>query len=81
MFLTRPKHVIGNKSICPYCKTSMKTVDHLDTKCDRLVAFDYTRRHNGTIRYIYFIICLRYGLKLFKKIRIHFVQELVVNED
>ncbi|KAL6120835.1 hypothetical protein NUSPORA_02360 [Nucleospora cyclopteri] len=40
----------GNKSNCPHCKSVMKTIDHLATRCDRMLAFDYTRRHNEIVR-------------------------------
>ncbi|KAL6121020.1 hypothetical protein NUSPORA_02140 [Nucleospora cyclopteri] len=32
----------GNKSNCPHCKSAMKTVGHLASRCDRMLAFDYT---------------------------------------
>ncbi|KAL6120507.1 hypothetical protein NUSPORA_02757 [Nucleospora cyclopteri] len=59
----------------------MKTVDHLATRCDRMLAFDYTKRHNEVLRCIHLLMCLRYGLKSSKKIRNHSVQEIVCNED
>ncbi|KAL6120406.1 hypothetical protein NUSPORA_02870 [Nucleospora cyclopteri] len=71
----------GNKSNCPHCKSAMKTVDHLATGCDRMLAFDYTRRHNEIVRCIHLLMFLRYGLKSSKKIRNHSVQEIVCNEE
>ncbi|KAL6121702.1 hypothetical protein NUSPORA_01332 [Nucleospora cyclopteri] len=59
----------------------MKTVDHLATRCDGMLAFDYTRRHNEIVRRIHLLMCLRYGLKSSKKIRNHSVQEIVCNEE
>ncbi|KAL6120643.1 hypothetical protein NUSPORA_02590 [Nucleospora cyclopteri] len=59
----------------------MKTIDHLTIRCDKTLAFDYTRRHNEIIRCIHLLMCLRYGLKSSKKICNHSVQEIVCNED
>ncbi|KAL6122016.1 hypothetical protein NUSPORA_00970 [Nucleospora cyclopteri] len=70
----------GNKSNYTYCKSAMKTVDHLAIRCDRMLAFDYTRRHNEIVRCIHLLMCLRYGLKSSKKIRNHFEQEIVCNK-
>lgn len=54
----------------------VKTVDHLATKCDRMVGHDYTRRHNEVVK---FLLCKKYGLKNSKKVRAHSVQEIVSN--
>ena len=43
----------GNIEKCPHCKNSSKSVDHLATKCDRMVGHDYTRRHNEVVRCIH----------------------------
>ncbi|KAL6120420.1 hypothetical protein NUSPORA_02856 [Nucleospora cyclopteri] len=59
----------------------MKTVDHLATRCDRMLAFDYTRRHNEIVRCIHLLMWLRYSLKSSKKIGNHSVQEIVCNEE
>ncbi|XP_029654510.1 zinc finger BED domain-containing protein 5-like [Octopus sinensis] len=33
-------------SKCSHCKSSNKTVDHMATRCNRMLNSDYTRRHN-----------------------------------
>ncbi|KAL6120338.1 hypothetical protein NUSPORA_02946, partial [Nucleospora cyclopteri] len=71
----------GEKINCPHCNLTRKTVDHLATRCDRMLSFDYTKRHNEVLRCIHLLMCLRYGLKSSKKIRNHSVQEIVCNED
>ncbi|KAL6120407.1 hypothetical protein NUSPORA_02869 [Nucleospora cyclopteri] len=48
----------GNKSKCPHCKSVTKTLDHLAIRCDRMLTFDYTRRHNEIVRYIHPLMCL-----------------------
>ncbi|KAL6120363.1 hypothetical protein NUSPORA_02917 [Nucleospora cyclopteri] len=46
-----------------------------------MLAFDYTRRHNEIVKCIHLLIRLRCGLKSFKKIRNHSVQEIVCNKE
>lgn len=65
---------------CHHCKKKGKTVDHLATQCDRLLAGDYTRRHNEVVRCIHLSMCRKYGLKSSKKIRNHSVQEVLSNK-
>ncbi|KAL6120313.1 hypothetical protein NUSPORA_02971 [Nucleospora cyclopteri] len=64
-----------------HCNSTRKTVDHLVTRCDRMLSFDYTKRHNEVLRCIHLLMCLRYGLNSSKKIRNHSVQEIVCNEE
>ena len=71
----------GEKVLCPHCKAATKTVDHLATKCDRMLGHDYTRRHNEVLKCIHLSLCNKYGLKSSKKLRSHSVQEVVANEN
>ncbi|KAL6122425.1 hypothetical protein NUSPORA_00559 [Nucleospora cyclopteri] len=64
-----------------HCNSTRKTVDHLATRCDRRLSFDYRKRHNEVLRCVHFLMCIRYGLKSSKKIRNHSVHEIVCNED
>ncbi|KAL6120434.1 hypothetical protein NUSPORA_02839 [Nucleospora cyclopteri] len=48
-FLQDRNFFYGEKVNCPHCKSAMKTVDHLAIRCDRMLAFDYTRRHNEIV--------------------------------
>ena len=57
----------GEKALCPHCKNSLKTVDHLATKCDRMLGHDYMRRHNEVVKCIYLLMCNKYGFKNEKK--------------
>ncbi|TBU10428.1 hypothetical protein CWI38_1768p0020, partial [Hamiltosporidium tvaerminnensis] len=36
----------GAEGVCQHCNTSRKTVDHLATRCEKMLGHDYTRRHN-----------------------------------
>ncbi|TBU10885.1 reverse transcriptase, partial [Hamiltosporidium tvaerminnensis] len=36
----------GADGVCQHCGKSGKTVDHLATRCEKMLGHDYTRRHN-----------------------------------
>ena len=80
-FLQDRNMFFGEKVPCPHCKAATKTVDHLATKCDRMLGHDYTRRHNEVLKCIHLSLCNKYGLKSSKKLRSHSVQEVVANEN
>ena len=65
----------------PHCKNVPKTVDHLATKCDRMLGHDYTRRDNEVVRCIHLTLCNKYGIKNCRKLRTHSVSEVVANEN
>ena len=80
-FLQDRNIFFGEKVQCPHCRAAMKTVDHLATKCDRMLGHDYTRRHNEVLKCIHLTLCNKYGLKSSRKLRSHSVQEVVANEN
>ncbi|TBU13732.1 hypothetical protein CWI38_0349p0020 [Hamiltosporidium tvaerminnensis] len=55
----------GADGVCQHCGKSGKTVDHLATRCQKMLGHDYTRRHNEVSS---------------KRIRSHSVQEIIDNE-
>jgi hypothetical protein len=63
------------------CRTSNKIVDHLATKCDRMLGHNYTRRHNQVLECIHLSLCNKYDPKSSKKLRTHSVQDDVSNEN
>ena len=65
---------------CKHCGKAIGTVDHLATKCDRILN-DYTRKHNEIVRCIHLLLCNNYKIKSSKRMRSHSVQEIVGNED
>ena len=71
---------LGAISKCQHCNEASKTVDHLATRCDRMLYHDYTRRHNEIVKCLHLLLCNKYGLKSSKKLRGHSVQEIVSNE-
>ena len=80
-FLQDRNIFFGEKSLCPHCKAAPKTVDHLATKCDRMLGHDYTRRHNEVLKCIHLSLCNKFGLKSSKKLRSHSVQEVIANDN
>ena len=69
-----------NKGKCNHCKSAEKSVDHLATKCGRMLHHDYLHRHNEVLKCIHLLMCNRYGLKLRKKLRVHKVEKFMENE-
>ena len=70
----------GNIPICNHCKEARKTIDHLATRCDRMLSHDYTRRHNEVVRCLHLLLCNEYGIKSSKRMKTHSVQETVAND-
>ncbi|TBU11328.1 hypothetical protein CWI38_1263p0010, partial [Hamiltosporidium tvaerminnensis] len=70
----------GAEGVCQHCNTSRKTVDHLATRCEKMLGHDYTRRHNEVVRCIHLLLLNKYKFKSSKRIRSHSVQEILDNE-
>ncbi|TBU10176.1 hypothetical protein CWI38_1964p0010 [Hamiltosporidium tvaerminnensis] len=70
----------GAEGMCQHCNQSRKTVDHLATKCEKMLGHDYTRRHNEVVRCIHLLLLNKYKFKSSKRIRSHSVQEILDNE-
>jgi hypothetical protein len=70
----------GEVAMCPHCKTTRATVDHLATQCDRMLAHDYKRRHDEALRSIHLQICNTYGIKNCKRIGSHSVNSRIVTD-
>ncbi|TBT98905.1 hypothetical protein CWI36_2181p0010 [Hamiltosporidium magnivora] len=63
-----------------HCGKSGKTVDHLATRCEKMLGHDYARRHNEVVRWPHLLLSNRYKFKSSKRIRSHSVQEILDNE-
>ncbi|KAM0680463.1 hypothetical protein GINT2_001523 [Glugoides intestinalis] len=59
-----------------------KQVDHLATKCDRMLYHDYTRRHNEVVKCLHMLVSNKYNItpKPRKRIRGYSVQEVMAND-
>jgi hypothetical protein len=79
-FLQDRNIFLGEIRKCPHCGDGPKTVDHLASKCEKMLGTDYTRRHNEVLKCIHLLLCNKYGLKSTKKLRNHSVQEIVSNK-
>ncbi|TBU11092.1 hypothetical protein CWI38_1390p0010, partial [Hamiltosporidium tvaerminnensis] len=70
----------GADSMCQHCEKSGNTVDLLATRCEKMLGYDYTRRHNEMVRCLHLLLLNRYKFKSSKRIRSHSVQEILDNE-
>ncbi|KAK1349735.1 hypothetical protein LUQ84_001383 [Hamiltosporidium tvaerminnensis] len=70
----------GADGVCQHFGKSGKTVDHLATRCEKMLGHDYTRRHNEVVRCLHLLLLNRYKFKSSKRIRSHSVQEILDNE-
>jgi hypothetical protein len=70
----------GAELQCQHYRTVKRAVDHLATRCDRMLAHDYTRRHNEVVRSIHLLMANKHGFKRSRKMRNHSVQEVMANE-
>ncbi|XP_029656052.1 uncharacterized protein LOC115229930 [Octopus sinensis] len=68
-------------SNCSHCKSAKKTVDHLATRCNRMLNSDYIRRHNEVVRCLHLNLCRKYGITYSKKLKTHSVQSIVTTEN
>ncbi|TBU12256.1 hypothetical protein CWI38_0828p0010, partial [Hamiltosporidium tvaerminnensis] len=57
-----------------HCNQSRKKVDHLVTRCEKMLGHDYTRRHNELDRCIHLLLLNKYKLKSSKRIRGHTIR-------
>jgi hypothetical protein len=64
--------------------TAMPTLQNREENCrpprNKMLAHDYTRRHNEVVRSIHLLMANKYGSKRSRKVRIHSVQEVMANE-
>jgi hypothetical protein len=61
----------GNIPICNHCKEARGTIDHLATRCDKMLSHDYTRRHNEVVRCIHLLLRNEYGINSSKCMKTH----------
>ncbi len=46
----------GIPGMCPHCKERTKSVDYLTTQCNRMLGYDYKRRHNEVVKCIHLFL-------------------------
>ncbi|KAF9760814.1 hypothetical protein NGRA_3010 [Nosema granulosis] len=79
-FLQDRNIFLGEPTRCPHCGEAYKTVDHLASKCKKMLGTFYTRRHNEVLKCIHLLMCNKYDIKSTKKLRNHSVQQIVSNK-
>ncbi|TBU13641.1 hypothetical protein CWI38_0373p0010 [Hamiltosporidium tvaerminnensis] len=70
----------GADGVCQHCGKSGKTVDHLATRCEKMLDHDYTRRHNEVVRCLHLLFLNINKFKSSKRIRSNAVKEILDNE-
>lgn len=56
--------------MCPHSNQSRKTVDHIATRCEKMLDHDYMRRHNVISKCILLLPCNKYNIDIgIKKLR------------
>jgi hypothetical protein len=71
---------LGKQSICNHCNASTKTVDHLATRCGRLLYINYVQRHDEVLRCLHLHYAIQYGFKKSSKLRTHKTSKFLENE-
>ncbi|TBU20063.1 reverse transcriptase, partial [Hamiltosporidium tvaerminnensis] len=69
----------GADGMCQHCGKSVKILDHLATRCEKMLGQDYTRRHNEVVRCTHLLLLKRYKFKSSKRIRSHSYAEIRVD--
>ena len=66
---------------CPYCSKAQFTVDHVATRCGKLLPTQYIHRHNEVVKCIHLHILQKYNLTTNKKLRLHKVTSVIENSN
>jgi hypothetical protein len=77
----RPQHVLYDekRSLCNRCKENMRSIDHLATRCGRMLYYDYTWRHNEVARCLHLLLCRKFGIIRPKRLKTHRVSGMIEN--
>lgn len=51
----------ANQMLCNHCNAKIKSVDHLATKCGRLLYINYTQRHDEVLRCLHLHYVIHYA--------------------
>lgn len=73
-------HSEGHKQ-CHICRSKQITVDHLATRCERLVSTEYRRRHDDILKSIHMHIAKRHGFTSNSKLAAHQVEPVLNNNN
>ncbi|EQB60293.1 hypothetical protein NAPIS_ORF02140 [Vairimorpha apis BRL 01] len=67
--------------MCPHCNQAKRTVDHMATRCEKMLGHDYMRRHNEIVKCLHLLLCKKYNIEISgKRLRTHSVQQVVANK-
>lgn len=71
---------LGRTDICNHCNVATKTVDHLATRCGKLLNMSYAQRHDEVLRSLHLHYAKKYGFKKSAKLRTHKTERCMSNE-
>jgi hypothetical protein len=72
----------GNLAMkCRVCKEVDSTVDHMATRCSKMLHNDYIKRHDEVVKSIHLHLCEKYGFTKRRKIRAYKVYKEKENEN
>ena len=73
----------NNKTVakCIYYNSVKMTIEHLATRCGKLLDRDYKRRHNEIIKCIHLHLMNKYKLSKNKRLRLHKIEHVVENDN
>ncbi|EQB62164.1 hypothetical protein NAPIS_ORF00266 [Vairimorpha apis BRL 01] len=80
-FLQDRNIFFNDSNMCPHCNQAKRTVDHMATRCEKMLGHDYMRRHNEIVKCLHLLLCKKYNIKISgKRLRTHSVQQVVANK-
>ena len=79
IFLNLMRNKEGTK-VCPICQDRKVSIDHLATKCNRLLDRQYKRRHDNITKLIHFNILKKFGFKNTQSLAKHKPEGVTENE-
>ncbi|OTF77079.1 hypothetical protein BLA29_004332 [Euroglyphus maynei] len=74
------RNLYFNNTTCP-CKRSLKSVDHLATRCGRMAHNQYKHRHDEVARSIHLFLANQYGITKRKRMKNYVCESVVSNNN
>ena len=67
--------------MCSHCNQSKRKIDHMATRCKKMLGHNYIRRHNEIVKCLHLLLCKKYNIEISgKRLRTHSVQQIVANK-
>lgn len=56
--------ILANRGLCQHCKKSKKTINHMETRCNKRLAHVYTRNYNFVLFDLHLMVFKNYGFSI-----------------